>query len=130
MASEENLDVALPAAALRADREDLAVSVEVLANSLEEALPGIASVERRRVGGFRSKRREVSRIAVGLGDVQFELSHTERGISCSRHKVVRGITLSREELPLSGWISELVSGIRESAEVSEGNRVTLEGLLR
>lgn len=130
MASEEELDLSLPAAALRADRMDLAVSVEALATSLEQALPGIARVERRRVGGFRSKRQEVHRIAVGLGDVQFELAHTDQGIRCSRHKVVRGITLSREELPLAGWIGELVAGIRDSAEVSERNRVTLEGLLR
>jgi hypothetical protein len=130
MSSEENLDVALPAAALRADREDLALSVEALATSLEEALPGIAAVERQKVGGFRSKRREVRRIAVPLGDEQFELARSAQGIRCSRHKVVRGITLSREELPLAGWISELVRGLSESAEVSERDRLTLEGLLR
>jgi hypothetical protein len=130
MASEEELDVALPAAALRADRGELAVSIEALANSLEDALPGVARVERQKVGGFRSKRREVRRISVGLGDVQFELAHTEQGIRCSRHKVVRGITLSREELPLAGWLAELVAGVRASAEVSEGNRMALEGLLR
>jgi hypothetical protein len=130
MANEENLDVALPAAALRADRGELAVSVEALASSLEEALPGIALVERQKVGGFRSKRREVRRIAVGLGDAQFELAHTEQGIRCSRHRVVRGITLSREELPLAGWLAELVNGVRQSAEISEQDRVALEGLLR
>jgi hypothetical protein len=130
MSNGENLDIALPAASLRADQGDLAVSVEALATSLEDALPGIAAVERRKVGGFRSKRREVSRIAVALGDQQFELARSEQGIQCSRHKVVRGITLSREELPLAGWISELVRGLSESAEVSERDRVTLEGLLR
>jgi hypothetical protein len=130
MASEENLDIALPAAALRADRGELAISVEALASSLEQALPGIASVDRQKVGGFRSKRHEVRRIAVPLGDTQFELAHTEQGIRCSRHKVVRGITLSREELPLSSWITALVDGVRESAQVSEGDRLALEGLLR
>jgi hypothetical protein len=65
-----------------------------------------------------------------LGDTQFELAHTEQGIRCSRHKVVRGITLSREELPLSSWITALVDGVRESAQVSEGDRLALEGLLR
>jgi hypothetical protein len=130
MPGDESLDIALPAAALRADATELSVSVEVLASSLEQALPGMAAVERRRVGGFRSKRREVATIIVGLGDRRFELAHTAQGIRCSRHKVVRGITLSREELPLSGWIRELIEGISESAEVSEGNRLTLEGLLR
>jgi hypothetical protein len=130
MAAEENLDIDLPAAALRADGTDLEISIEALATSLEQALPGIASVERRKVGGFRSKRREVRRIAVPLGEEQFELLRDDQRISCTRHKVVRGITLSRQELPMADWIAALVDGVTRGAEVSERDRVALEGLLR
>jgi hypothetical protein len=130
MAAEENLDIDLPAAALRADGADLEISIEALATSLEQALPGIASVERRKVGGFRSKRREVRRIAVPLGEEQFELLRDDQRISCTRHKVVRGITLSRQELPMADWIAELVEGLTRGAEVSDRNRIALEGLLR
>ena len=130
MAAEENLDIDLPAAALRADGADLEISIEALATSLEQALPGIASVERRKVGGFRSKRREVRRIAVPLGEEQFELLREDQRISCTRHKVVRGITLSRQELPMADWIAELVEGLTRGAEVSDRNRIALEGLLR
>jgi hypothetical protein len=130
MASEENLDLDLPAAALRADATDVELSIEALANSLEQALPGMASVERRRVGGFRSKRREVARIEVALGDEQFELRREGGALRCTRNKVVRGITLSRAELAMSDWIGELVGGVSRRAEISDHDRLALEGLLR
>jgi hypothetical protein len=130
MAAEENLDIDLPAAALRADGADLEISIEALATSLEQALPGIASVERRKVGGFRSKRREVRRIAIPLGDEQFELLREDQRTQCTRHKVVRGITLSRQELPMADWIAALVDGVTRGAEVSDRDRIALEGLLR
>lgn len=130
MAAEENLDIDLPAAALRADRGELAISVEVLAGSLEQALPGLAQIERHKVGGFRSKRREVRRIAVALGDQMFELQRTEQTFRCTRNKVVRGITLSREELAMAAWIAALLEGVKQHAQLSERDRVALEGLLR
>ena len=128
MSTDEAFD--LPAAALRADGAELAQSVDVLAARLEQALPRIAQVERRKVGGFRSKRREVQRIAVVLGDEQFELRPLDGRVQCTRHKVVRGITLSRQELAMADWIDELVAAVAQSAEVSERDRLALEELLR
>jgi hypothetical protein len=130
MASEENLDLDLPAAELRADNMDLELSIETLANSLEQALPGQARVERRKVGGFRSKRREVARIEIALGDEEYELHRESGALRCTRNKVVRGITLSRSELSMADWIRELVGGVSRRAEVSERDRLALEGLLR
>ncbi len=127
MSSDEAFD--LPAAALRADGADLAMSVEVLASRLEQALPQIALVERRRVGGFRSKQRAVQRIAVPLGDEQFELRSTGPAVQCTRHKVVRGITLKREELSMADWIDELIAAVARTAEVSERDRLALGELL-
>jgi hypothetical protein len=128
MPTDEAFD--LPAAELRAGQDQLGMSVEVLATTLEQALPRLVSVERRRVGGFRSKRREVQRIAVALADEQFELCPTAQGVHCTRHKVVRGITLSRQELGMADWIAEVIAGITRNAEVGERDRIALEGLLR
>ena len=128
MSTDETFN--LPAADLRAEEAELAMSVEVLATTLEQALPQIASVERRKVGGFRSKRREVQQIALALGEEQFELRRTAQGLQCTRHKVVRGITLSRQDLPAADWIAEVVAGVTRRAEVSERDRLALEGLLR
>lgn len=130
MGAEENLDFDLPAASVRADETELSTSVEVLAGSLEQALPGIASVERHKVGGFRSKRREVRRISVELGEEHFELTRDGQSMRCTRNRVVRGIALSHDELPLAEWVAALVAGVSRRAEISESNRTALEGLLR
>ncbi len=127
MSPDEVFD--LPAAALRADGAELAMSIEVLASRLEQALPQLTLVERRKVGGFRSKRREVERIAVSLGGEQFELLRAGAGARCTRHTVVRGITLSRREISMADWINELNGAVARSAEVSEQDRLALGKLL-
>jgi hypothetical protein len=120
----------LPAAGLRADGAELAMSIEVLAARLEQALGEIALVERHKVGGFRSKRRAVQRIAVTLGEEQFELRHTDPRVQCTRQKVVRGITINRQELGMADWIDELIAAVARTAEVSEHDRLALGELLR
>ncbi|MGO8904420.1 MAG: hypothetical protein ACLQMH_02190 [Solirubrobacteraceae bacterium] len=127
MSSDEAFD--LPAAALRADATELAIAIEVLASRLEQALPQLALVERRKVGGFRSKRLVVQRIEVALGEEQFELRSTDRRVQCTRHKVVRGITLNRQEMSMADWIDELIAAVAHTAEVSEHDRLALGELL-
>ena len=127
MSSDEAFD--LPAAALREDGAELESSIAVLASKLEQALPRHASVERRRVGGFRSKRTAVRRILVTLGDERFELL-ADGGLQCTRNKVVRGITLSHDELSTAQWVAALLAAVGHTAEVTESDRSALEGLLR
>jgi hypothetical protein len=126
--SDDGFD--LPAAALRADRAELEASLSALASMLEQALPGLASVERRKVGGFRSKRTEVRRILVELGDERFELLAEDRALQCTRNKVVRGIALSHEQLTSADWLAALLAALSHTAEISERDRTALEGLLR
>jgi hypothetical protein len=124
----QQLDLA--AAELRADRTDTRALIEALAARLEDALPRLAVVKRRRVGGFRSKQSEVARIEVVLEDQRFELEDARGGLLCTRHTVVRGITLKRQELPFTQWIGELVAEVTRAAAISEQARSALEGLLR
>jgi hypothetical protein len=124
----QQLDLA--AAELRADRTDTSALIEALAARLQDALPRAAVVKRRRVGGFLSKQTEIQSIDVVLEDQRFELADTRGGLQCTRHTVVRGITLKREELPLTQWIAELVGEVTRAAEISEQARTALEGLLR
>jgi hypothetical protein len=119
----------LAAAEVRVDSADTHALIEALAARLEESLPRLAAVRRRRVGGFRSKQTEVERIEVVLGDERFELAQARGGLQCTRHRVVRGITLKRDELPIGQWISELVEEVARTAAVGEQARITLEGLL-
>jgi hypothetical protein len=127
VSSDEAFD--LPAAVLRQDGTELESSIAVLACKLEQALPRHASVERRKVGGFRAKRTEVRSIVVALGDERFELL-ADRGLRCTRNKVVRGITLSHDELSTSAWIAALLAAVARAAEVTERDRSALEELLR
>jgi len=127
---DAGLELDLAAAEVRADRADTHALLEALASRLEEALPRIAVIKRRRIGGFFSKQSEVERIDVSLEDQRFELDHSRGGCQCTRHTVVRGVTLKREELPLEEWIRELVAEVTRAAAVGEQARMVLEGLLR
>ncbi len=119
----------LAAAEVRIDSADIHAMIEALATRLEESLPRLAAVRRRRVGGFRSRQTEVERIEVQLGDERFELVAGRAGFQCLRHRVVRGITLKRDELPVAQWIVELVGEVSRTAAVGEQARIALEGLL-
>jgi len=129
-ADEPAQQLDLAAAELRADSADTRALLDALAVRLEEALPRLALVKRRRVGGFRSKHTEIERIEVALEDQRFELEDGRSGLRCTRHTVVRGITLKREELPLTQWVRELVGEVTRAATIGEQARMTLEGLLR
>lgn len=104
------------------------MSIDVLGTQLEQVLPRNTVVERRKTGGFRSKRVVVERIEVTLGDERFELRRDGGAVRPTRQKIVRGITLSRQELALAAWISELGAAVARAAEVSEHDRLALAEL--
>jgi hypothetical protein len=128
--SDPGLALDLAAAEVRADSADLEALVAALAARLEEALPRVVSVRRRRVGGFRSKETEVQAISLSVGDERFELVRTPAGFECTRHDVVRGITLKRERQLIADWIKDVVAAVTRTAELGQQTRSTLEGLVR
>src|SRR3984893_1658740 len=128
-ATDPGFALDLAAASTRGDQVDTQAMVDALAVRLEAALPQLTKIKRRRVGGFLSKRAEVERIEVELGDQRFELVLTGGPPQCARNKVVRGITLKRDEVPIQEWVRELVDEVGRTAAVSEQARVALEGLV-
>lgn len=120
----------LAAAELRSDGADLQALLGALAARLEDALPRMVSVKRRKVGGFLSKETEVQAIALNVGDTRFELVRTPGGVDCTRHAVVRGITLRREQRTLAEWLDEVVAAVGHTANVGEQARIALEALVR
>jgi hypothetical protein len=123
-------DLDLVAAELRADAADMRGLVAALAARLEGALPRLVSVRRRKVGGFRSKETEVQSITIDLGESRYELEASPTGYQCTRHSIVRGITLSRERCQLADWMSDVVTAVGGQADLTERDRAALEGLLR
>ena len=113
------------AASLRADATDLKAFVEALATKLEGAFPNRVEVERS--GRFAGKR--VRRLVIVLGDNRYELDHDGGHVSCRRRKVVGGIALKNEELPLDEWIDHLSRALVDEADRTERGRVALERLL-
>jgi hypothetical protein len=106
-------------AALRADTADLAVYTRVLTKSLSEALPPdwvTVDVDRTMSDRMRGRPGQVSKITVRLGERVMTLG-TQRGAPvaevCSE---VRGVVLSRKEVPLGVWAEELARALVAHAE--------------
>lgn len=119
-------DFDLLAASLRADATDVRAFVEALAVKLEASFPERTRVDR---GGMFGKKR-VERIECELGDDRYVVEHDDGRLTTRRAKVVRGIALKNEELPLAEWIDALSRELLDEAERSERGRVALERLLR
>ena len=106
-------------AALRADSADLAIYARVLTESLGEALPpDCVTVDRDRSMSDRMRGRpgQVSKITVRLGDRVMTLG-LQRGAPvaevCSE---VRGVVLSRQQVPMGVWTQELARALVAQAE--------------
>lgn len=123
--SDTNFD--LIAASLRADAGDLRTFVEALATKLEGAFGGHVHIERK--GGMLGGAKRVRRIALELGDEEYDLEHDDGNVACRRRTVVRGIALRSEELHLESWIDAVSDALAQEAQTTERGRIALEKLL-
>lgn len=123
------LDFDLAAAGLRADGEDLRVSLEALASKLEQALPGRAHVERRGEGLLGRGPKHVRLLRVELGGMRYQLSVDGERVEGFREREVGGISIKREGLDPQAWVSALTEDLRVEAERSAQAREALARLL-
>ena len=106
-------------AALRMDSADVALYARVLSKSLSEALPPeYVTIERERSMSDRMKGRpgEITRVAVRLGDQLMTLAVKHGQPYAEICREVRGVVLSRENVPLQQWASVLASALVVHAE--------------
>jgi hypothetical protein len=132
MAAEENLDIDLPAAALRADGSDLRISIAVLASKLESTLPGRTRVERRGGGLMGRGEKRVRRIQVELGTengVRYELTIDGERVEGFRERKSGGISIKRESLDPDRWVAALTTELQSEAQRSSEARSALEALV-
>jgi hypothetical protein len=113
------------AASLRADAADLRAFVEALAAKLQASFPDRTRIER---GGFLGNKR-VRRIECELGEDCYVVEQDGGRVTTRRSKVVRGIALKNEDLPLAEWIDALSRELVGEAERSGQGRAALERLL-
>jgi hypothetical protein len=128
VSGEDTFDLA--AADLRGDGPDLAISVEVLAAKLEQALPGQARVERRGGGLLGRGEKRVRAVRVELGSAAYLLSVESGRLEGFRERQVGGISIKRESLHPDEWVAALTADLRAEAERSAHARAALEELLR
>src|SRR5580704_3663284 len=102
---EETFDLA--AAGLRGDGAELAMSVEVLAAKLEQALPGVARVERRGGGLLGRGEKRVRRVQVELGSCCNQLPVAAARIEGFRGRQWGGTAIKRGPLSPNEWIAAL-----------------------
>jgi hypothetical protein len=124
---DTTLDMDLLMASLRADGGEIGAFLEALAVKLEEAVPGVVTVERRRAGLRGPKR--VGRIAVDGGDRRLELRVVDGRPRATIGRVSGGITLKTEELDPDAWLRALGETLADQARRSQSTRQALERLL-
>jgi hypothetical protein len=122
------ISVDLLAASLRASSSDLNTFVEVLADKLEDALPGRVQVGRRSTR-FLGKEKRVERLQCDLGDQRYLLAARAGSVEVRRATAVRGVVLKTEELPLGEWLDALAAGLADEARTSEQAQLALQRML-
>ena len=122
------LQMEILAASLRADTTDLKAFLEALAVKLEGSLPNQTTVTRH--SSIFSREHPVKEINVTLGDYQYRISRERQGpIITQRAKVVRGIVLKTEQIPVDQWIEELAEALAQVAANNAQARIALERFL-
>jgi len=134
MEPTESPSLDMVTAALRADSSDIAIYARVLTESLGEALPeSCVDIGRERSMSDRMKGRAgtVSKITVRLGDQVLTLRLTGGAPVAEICREVRGVVLSRTEVPVGQWAAELakalVSHAAQNAETAEALRKLVAG---
>lgn len=116
---DDDLSLEMVTAALRADSSDIAIYARVLTQTLGESLPaGCVQVERNRTMSDRLQNRPgtVTKVSVSLDERLMTLS-VHRGAPVAEIcRQVRGIVLSRQQVPIAQWTAELARGLVEHAE--------------
>ncbi len=118
----------LLAATLRADAQDSATFLEVLATKLEDALPGAVSV--RRSGGLFRRDHPVSELTVTLGEWRLRLHAVPGGVPrAEREHLVRGVSLRSETVDLDAWIETLARALADHARSGATAAASLQRFL-
>src|SRR5438477_10374790 len=100
--------------------------LESLAKKLGALLP--EETEVKRGGLFGSG--PVRLVRIRLGDARYALEDPGRGpLRATRTRVVRGIALKTEEIPVEQWVSDLGDRLEEHARTSAAAHAALARLM-
>jgi hypothetical protein len=130
----DSLSLDMVTAALRADSGDIAIYARVLTDSLGESLPpDCVIVDRDRSVSDRMKGRPgtVTKVTVRLGDQVMTLGLSRGAPAAEICREVRGVVLSRQQVPVGQWAAELAKALvrhaDENAETAQALRRLVAG---
>ena len=123
----EGLGFEVVASSLRADAGDTKSFLEVLATKLGGALPTRTVIERE--SHLFSRETPVKSISIELGEFRYQIGHQHGASAAQRTRVVRGIALKTEALPMDDWLDTLSQGLMELAQQSASDRAALQRML-
>lgn len=124
MEDESWLKVGVAATLAKEYAADQRRLLELLAGMLDGVLPNETEVRRR--GGLFS-RKTVQSLRVHLGDFAYSLEDPGRGpLRAARVRIVRGIALKTEELPVEEWLDTLGEALEDRARTSGTARAALD----
>ena len=126
----EETDPDLLAASIAAGLDAYAGDRELFLRLLIEGLaPAVGERLRvERAGGWLRRDGPIRRIRLDLDDVHFTLEAGKGGaLTASRARVVRGIALKTEEMPVEEWLQAVAASL---ADTGRTHREALEALKR
>ena len=128
MTGEEFSEVGVAGALAHAYAQDARTFLPLLAQVLTSALPDETEIERR--GGLFQREKPIRKVQVTLGDSIYTLEDLGRGpLAAQRAKVVRGITLKTEPVPVEDWLADLSAHVASRAQQNEKAFFALKNLL-
>ena len=125
-------DIQMLAAMLRTDRDDVESYARVLTGALGDALPpGMVDIGYQRSLGDRLAGRPARpvRLTVQAGERVLELADGRTGVQAVVRTVVRGVIISRKEVPIDEWVVLLAGELADRAAQNAAARLALERLL-
>ncbi len=128
MTNDEFANVGVAGALAHAYAQDARTFLPLLGQVLTSALPEECEIERR--GGLFQREKPIRKVTVALGDQIYTLEDLGRGpLAATRAKIVRGITLKTEPLPVEDWLADLSAEISARATQNEKAFFALKNLL-
>ena len=119
---DQALQVDVLACSLRMDKDASGDLLEHLALKLSQALPDECEITR---GG--SAKKPVTDLSLKLEDTGYQFTREKRGaITARRQKIVRGVVLKSEEVPVEALIQELAQNLANLAEKNSRTREALQ----
>lgn len=128
MTGDEFSQVGVAGALAHAYAQDARTFLPLLGQVLTSALPEESEIERK--GGLFQREKPIRKVTVTLGDHIYTLEDMGRGpLAANRAKVVRGITLKTEPMPVEDWLADLSAEISTRATQNEKAFFALKDLL-